>query len=91
VPGKTSREEVLRLCGMEVEEEERRDQPDRRVLIYHGWRAVPQTRRRMKWVATVEAWNIFVQEARFEIERDVVKDVQVRIRRSRGHDPEPPA
>jgi hypothetical protein len=90
VPGKTSREEVLQLCGMEVEEEERRDQPDRRVLIYHGWRAVPETRRRMKWVATVEAWDIFVQEARFEIERDVVKDVQVRIRRSRGPNPEPP-
>ena len=90
VPGKTSREEVLRLCGMEVEEEERRDQPDRRILIYHGWRAVPETRRRMKWIATVQAWDIFVQEARFEIERNVVKDVQVRIRRSRGPNPEPP-
>jgi hypothetical protein len=90
VPGKTSREDVLRLCGREVEEEERRDQPDRRVLIYRGWRAVPVTRRRMKWVATVVAWEIFAQEARIEIERDVVKDVQVRIRRSRGPDPEPP-
>ena len=89
VPGKTSREDVLRLCGREVEEEERRDQPDRRVLIYRGWRAAPETRRRMKWVATVEAWEIFVQEARIEIERDVVKDVQVRIRRSRGPNPEP--
>jgi hypothetical protein len=91
VPGKTSREEVLRLCGKEVEEEERRDQPDRRVLIYRGWRAVPVTRRRMKWIATVEAWEVFVQEARIEIERDVVKDVQVLIRRSRGPKPEPPA
>jgi len=90
VPGKTSREDVVRLCGREVEEEERRDQPDRRVLIYRGWRAVPETRRRMKWVATVEAWEIFVQEARIEIERDVVKDVQVLIRRSRGPNPEPP-
>ena len=90
VPGKTSRESVLRLCGREVEEEQRRDQPDRCVLIYRGWRAVPETRQRMKWVATVEAWEIFVQEARIEIERDVVKDVQVRIRRSRGPHPEPP-
>jgi len=90
VPGKTSREEVLRLCGPEVEEEERLDQPDRRVLVYRGWRAVPETRRRMKWIATVEAWEIFAQEARIEIERDVVKDVQVRIRRSRGPNPEPP-
>ena len=90
VPGKTSREDVLRLCGREVEEEERRDQPDRRVLIYRGWRAVPETRRRMKWVATVEAWEIFAQEARIEIERDVVKDVQVGIRRSRRAEPLPP-
>ena len=90
VPGTTSREDVLRLCGREVEEEERRDQPDRRVLIYRGWRAVPETRQRMKWVATVEAWEIFAQEARIEIERDVVKDVQVRIRQSRGPNPEPP-
>ena len=91
VPGKTSREDVLRLCGREVEEEERRDQPERRVLIYRGWRAVPVARRRLKWVAIVEAWEIFVQEARIEIERDVVKDVQVLIRRSRGPKPEPPA
>ena len=90
VPGKTSREDVLRLCGAEVEEEERLDQPDRRVLVYRGWRAVPETRRRMKWVATVEAWEIIAQEARIEVERDVVKDVQVRIRRSRGPNPEPP-
>jgi len=91
VPGKTSREDVLRLCGREIEEEERRDQPDRRVLLYRGWRAAPVTRRRMKWIATVEAWEIFVQEARIEIERDVVKDVQVLIRRSRGPEPSPPA
>ncbi len=90
VPGKTSREELLRLCGAEVEEEERLDQPDRHVLVYRGWRAVPETRRRMKWVATVEAWEIITQEARIEIERDVVKDVQVRIRRSRGPSPELP-
>jgi hypothetical protein len=44
----------------------------------------------MKWLATVESWEIFVQEARIEIERDAVKDVQVRIRRSRGPEPSPP-
>jgi hypothetical protein len=91
VPGRTTREEVLRLCGSEVEEEERRDQPDRSVLVYRGSRAVPETRRRMKWVATIEAWEVLAQEARIEIERGVVKDVQVRIRRSRGPNPEPPA
>jgi len=91
VPGKTTREDVLRLCGTEVEEEERLDQPDRRVLIYRGWRAVPRTRRHLKWLATVEAWEVLVQETRIELERDVVRDVQVRIRRSHGPSPEPPA
>jgi hypothetical protein len=91
VPGKTTREEVLQLCGTEVEEEERLGQPDRRVLVYRGWRAVPRTRRRMKWIATVEAWEVMVQETRIELERDVVKDVQVRVRRSHGPNPEPPA
>lgn len=90
VPGTTTREEVLRLGGSQVEEEQRRDQPDRRVLIYRGWRAVPATRRPLRWIAIVEAWEIFVQEARIEIERDVVKDVQVLVRRSRGPSPEPP-
>jgi hypothetical protein len=91
VPGRTTREEVLRLCGREIEEEQRLGEPDRRVLVYRGWRAVPETRRRMKWIATVEAWEVTVQEARIEIEGDVVKDVQVLIRRSRRPSPEPPA
>jgi hypothetical protein len=91
VPGKTTREDVLRACGTEFEEEQRLEQPDRSVLVYRGWRAVPVTRRRMRWVATVEAWEVLVQETRIELERDVVKDVQVRIRRSRGPQPEPPA
>ena len=58
VPGRTSREDVLGLCGSEVEEEERGGEPDRRTLVYRGWRAVPETRQRMRWVATVEAWAV---------------------------------
>ena len=90
VPGVSSREEVVRVCGAELEEEERLGEPDRRVLVYRGWRAVPETRRRMIWVATVEGWDMLAQEVRIEIERGLVKDVQVRIRRSRGPTPEPP-
>src|SRR5499433_2844872 len=89
VPGRTTREEVLRMCGTEVEEEERTGAPDRSVLVYRGWRAEPETRQRMRWVATVEAWAVLAQEARIEIEHGLVKDVQVRIRRSRGPNPEP--
>jgi hypothetical protein len=85
--GRTTRAEVLRLCGTEVEEEERTGKPDRSVLIYRGWRAEPETRQRMRWLATVEAWAVLVQEVHIEI--GLVKDVQVRIRRSRGPKPEP--
>ena len=91
VPRRTTREEVLRLCGPELEEEVRLDVPKLRVLVYRGWRAVPETRWRMKWVATVEAWEVVVQEVRIELESDVVTEVRVRIRRSRGSSPEPPA
>jgi hypothetical protein len=87
--GRTTRAEVLRLCGTEVEEEERTREPDRSVLIYRGWRAEPETRQRMRWLATVEAWAVLVQEVHIEIERGLVKNVQVRIRRSRGPKPEP--
>jgi hypothetical protein len=45
----------------------------------------------MRWVATVEAWEIIAQETRIELERDVVKGVRVRMRRSRGPNPEPTA
>src|SRR5215468_5350140 len=90
VPGRTTREDVLRMCGTEVEEEERTGEPDRSVLVYRGWRAEPETRQRMRWVATVEAWAVLAQEVRVEIERGLVKDVQVRIRRSRGPNAEPP-
>src|SRR5262249_34669285 len=80
----TTREDVLGMCGTEVEEEERTGEPDRSVLVYRGWRAEPETRQRMRWVATVEAWAVLAQEVRVEIARGLVKDVQVRIRRSRG-------
>jgi len=90
VPGQTSREDVLRLCGTEVEEEEHRGEPGRSVLVYRGWRAVPETRQRMRWVATVEAWRVTAQEVRIDVERGLVKDVQVRIRRRRSPTPDPP-
>jgi hypothetical protein len=90
VPGQTSREDVLRLCGPEVEEEERRGEPGRSVLVYRGWRAVPETRQRMRWVATVEAWRVTAQEVRIDVEQGLVKDVQVRVRRRRSASPDVP-
>jgi hypothetical protein len=44
----------------------------------------------MRWVATVEAWRVTAQEVRIDVERGLVKDVQVRIRRRRSSGPDLP-
>jgi len=90
-PGVTTVEEVLALCGPEVEEQQRLDDPDHRTLVYRGWRAEPMTRRLIGWLSTVQGWNIVSHEVRIEVERGVVKNVQAHVRRNRSSRPEPPA
>jgi len=80
VPGETTREAVIRLCGPEVEQFEQFPAADRRTLVYHGHRIVPKTRRIFGWVSTVAHWEAERHEVRVEFERDVVRDVQARIR-----------
>jgi hypothetical protein len=90
-PGVTTVEEVLALCGPEVEEQARMDDPHHRTLIYRGWRAQPVTRRLVGWISAVEGWDIVSHEVRIEVERGVVKGLQADVRRSRSSRPEPPA
>jgi hypothetical protein len=80
VPGETTRDEVIRLCGADMEQFERFPVADRRTLIYRGRRVVPKTRRLFAWVSTVEHWDAEQHEVRIELERDVVRDVQAQIR-----------
>jgi hypothetical protein len=82
VPGQTTGEQVLRYCGPEAEEHEQLTAPGRRTLIYRGRRVVPQGRRRLGWLATVRRWSIEQHEVAITLERDVVTDVQARVRRS---------
>jgi hypothetical protein len=89
VPGQTTYEQVLRLCGRQVEELARLTSPDRRTLVYRGRRIVPRRRRALAWLATVEHWDAEQHEVDIELERDVVRDVQARVRRSRLSAPEP--
>lgn len=89
VPGATTREEVLRLCGNHAEELSRLTAPDRRTLVYRGRRIIPRRRRALAWLATVEHWDVEEHEVDVELERDVVRDVQARVRRSRLNAPEP--
>ena len=89
VPGRTTHEEVLRLFGNDVEEHSRLTAPDQKTLVYRGRRLVPQRRRALGFLATVEHWDAEEHEVTIDLERDVVRDVQARVRRSRVSAPEP--
>jgi hypothetical protein len=83
VPGVTTYDEVLALCGHDVEEHSRLATPDRKTLIYRGRRLVPDRRRLLAWLATIHHWNLEQHEVEIELERGVVHDVQARVLRSR--------
>jgi hypothetical protein len=83
VPGETTRDEVIRLCGADMEEFEQFPVADRRTLIYRGRRVAPKTRRVLGWVSTVQHWEAERHEVRIELERDVVRDVQAQSRHYR--------
>jgi hypothetical protein len=88
-PGATTYDEVLDLCGRDVEERSRVTDPDHRSLVYRGRRVVPRRRQVLGWLATVRHWDVEEHEVEIELERDVVRDVQARVRRSRLASPEP--
>jgi hypothetical protein len=85
VLGRSTYEEVLALCGQDtLEEQERLGTPERRTLVYRGRRIVPKRQRQLLWLlATVSDWELEEQEVEIAIERGVVQDVQVRVRRAR--------
>jgi hypothetical protein len=88
VPGKTTYDEVLRLCGPDPEQWESLEKPQRRTLIYRGKRSTVHDRAIFGWLATVGSWDVEQHEVEVELERDVVRDVQARVRRSRVTTPE---
>ena len=89
VPGVTTYDEVRALCGADVEEQSRLTDPGRRRRVYRGRRIVPQRRRAFGWFATVSHWDVEQHELHIELERDVVRDVQARVTRSRLNAPTP--
>ena len=88
-PGQTTGEEVLRLCGTEVERQERLQGSGRTTLIYRGRRLVPEARRILGWLTTVGHWEVERHEVRIELDADVVRDVQAEVRRYRLGPEEP--
>ena len=85
VPGKTTHDEVLALCGQDaIEEQERLGAPERRTLVYRGRQIVPKRERRLLWLlSSVSDWELDEQEVEIALERGIVQDVQVRARRTR--------
>src|SRR5205823_2949809 len=81
-PGSTTYEEVIRLCGADHEEHEQPLAPDRRLLVYRGRKVVTQRRRRFGWLSTVSRWDVEHHEVEITLERNVVQDVQARVRRT---------
>jgi hypothetical protein len=88
-PGQTTRDEVLRLCGSEVERQDHFRGSGRTTLIYRGRRLVPEARRVFAGLFTVRHWNVERHEVRIELESDVVRDVQAEVRRYRMGPEEP--
>jgi hypothetical protein len=89
VPGQTTRDEVLRLCGTEVERQEQFPGSGRTTLIYRGRRLLPEFRRIFGWLSTVRHWDVERHEVRIEIDGDIVRDVRADVRRYRLGPDEP--
>ena len=83
VPGATTRDEVIRLCGTEMEQFEQFPDSERRTLVYRGRRLLPKTRRVFGWLSTIDHWEAERHEVTISLTRDVVSDVQAQTRVSR--------
>ena len=83
VPGRTTRDEVLQLCGPPAEEREQHQSTTARSLIYRGVQRLPHRRFRVGWLATVSHWDEEHSEVEIALEDERVTDVQSRVRRFR--------
>jgi hypothetical protein len=88
VPGETRYNDVLRLVGFPPEEREQLAAPGRKILVYRGRRMIPHRKRTYGWVSTIDHWDVEHHEVEIDLEHDVVRDVQARVRRTRSAQPE---
>ncbi len=83
VPGRTTRRELIDLCGPPTEEREQWSTPDRRTLVYRGRRAGPAARRMLGRLSTVSHWEVDEHEVRIHVHQEVVQDVEAETRHHR--------
>ena len=84
VPGESTYEDVLRICGSEVEEREGFGAPKRKTLVYRGRREVPHRRWAWSWLAAVDHWDVERHEVEITLDNGIVQDIQVRVGRTRS-------
>jgi hypothetical protein len=89
VPGKSTLDEVIGLCGAPVERQEQFPASGHTTLIYRGRRLLPEAHRIFGWLSTVRHWDVERQDVRIEIQGDTVRDVRADIRRYRLGPEEP--
>jgi hypothetical protein len=89
VPGKTTLDEIIGLCGPPVERQEQFPASGHTTLIYRGRRLLPESHRIFGWLSTVRHWDVERHEVRIELEGDTVRDVRADIRRYRLGPEEP--
>jgi hypothetical protein len=85
VPGQTTYEEVLRLCGTQMEVREDLAMPRRKTLIYRGRRDVPHRQWAWSWLAAVSYWDVERHEVEIVVEDGLVQNIQVRVDRARSN------
>ncbi len=86
-PGETTQEQVLRECGPGIEEQVRLPAGEIHTVTYRGQRAVPQRWWSLGSFAAVRYWHVEDHEVEITFERNVVREVLIRIRRSQRNLP----
>ena len=84
VPGETTYEEVLRVCGSQVEVREDLALPRRKTLIYRGRRDVPHRQWAWSWLAAVSYWDVERHEVEIVVDDGLVQNIHVRVERARS-------
>jgi hypothetical protein len=82
-PGETTYEDVRRLFGPWAEEQVSLPAGQTRAVVYRESRVIPRRGWSLGWIASVRYWEVEDHEVEISFERDRVRDVQARIRRSR--------
>jgi hypothetical protein len=88
LPGETTYDDVVKLCGAGAEEQHRLGPKEQRILFYRGQRLVPHRGRTIiGWVTTVSHWETEHHELEVVFEQERVVDIQARMRRCRALEP----